>query len=323
MLKREAEGPAPVLPKGRHSRDLTFRRGCVRFGVPIVTHAPQTPSLLSRRGVRMAVLLLAIGALTPLGPARAAQPPVGWVVRCDFVRHLKDDPIVYPAQRGASHLHAFWGNKTTDAFSTHRSLLNGATSCGLNEDKAAYWVPAVYGGTTLVTPMRGSFYYRSRTHPASAVRAFPAGLKVIAGNSSATTPQRTNVLYWDCDEGGSDQNLDHPVNCGTGFVSANVIFPDCWDGVHTDSSNHKSHMAYSADPNGDGLPTCPKVHPVPVPRLIYSLVFPVHDGTRLRLSSGAHFTMHADFFNGWVQTKLETLVATCIRAKIDCGTVKS
>ena len=29
-----------------------------------------------------------------------------------------DDPIVYPKQPGASHLHDFFGNETTNAFST-------------------------------------------------------------------------------------------------------------------------------------------------------------------------------------------------------------
>ena len=285
--------------------------------------SPRNPSQFSPRVVRLALLLLAIGVLTPLATAKAAPSPAGWVVRCEFVRHLKDDPIVYPGGPGASHLHAFWGNKTTNASSTHRSLLNGATSCGLNEDRAAYWTPAAYAGTALLTPMRGSFYYRSRTYPSSAVRAFPPGLKVIAGNGSATGPQPTRVLYWDCDGGGSDANLDHPVNCGTGSVSANITFPDCWDGVHTDSADHKSHMAYSVDPDSDRRHTCPAAHRVPVPRLTYSLVFPVHDGTKLKLSSGPHFTMHADFFNGWVQSKLDSLVTTCIRGQIDCGTPRS
>ena len=282
------------------------------------------PPIVSwRRVVRSAVALVAIGALSPVSPGQAAPSTVGWVVRCEFVRHLRDDPIAYPGRPGASHLHAFWGNKTTDASSTHASLLRGATSCGLSEDKAAYWVPAAYSGTTLLTPMRGTFYYRSRTHPASAVRPFPPGLKVIAGNGAATGPQSTRILYWDCDKGGSDQNLDHPVDCGNGFVSANIRFPDCWNGVNIDSTDHKRHMAYSTDPDGDGRHTCPRTHPVPVPRLTYSLVFPIHDGTKLKLSSGPHHTMHADFFNGWVQAKLATLVTQCIHAQIDCGTLRS
>ena len=184
-------------------------------------------------------------------------------------------------------------------------------------------MPAVYSGSTLLTPMRGNFYYRSRTHPGTAVRPFPPGLKVIAGNAMATGPQSTRILYWDCDKGGSDKNLDHPVDCGSGFVSANIRFPDCWNGLNIDSADHKRHMAYSIDPDGDGRHSCPRTHPVPVPRLTYSLVFPIHDGTRVKLSNGPHYTMHADFFNAWEQAKLADLVGDCIHAQIDCGTLRS
>jgi uncharacterized protein DUF1996 len=281
----------------------------------------RTPS--AYRVVPLAILVLAIAALAPLPPAAGSASTVtGWVVRCGFVRHLKDDPIVYPGQPGKSHLHAFFGNTTTNASSTYSSLQKGATSCELSEDKAAYWIPAVYSGTTLVSPNSGAFYYRNRIFPPSAVRSFPPGLKMIAGNSSASGPQSTRVVYWDCDGGGSDQNLDHPVNCGTGVVSANILFPECWDGVHTDSSSHKSHMAYAVDPDGDGRATCPTTHAVPVPRLIYSLTFPIHDGTKLKLSSGPYYTMHADFINSWVQSKLDSLVTQCIKAQIDCGTLR-
>jgi hypothetical protein len=29
------------------------------------------------------------------------------------------------------------------------------------------------------------------------------------------------------------------------LLQLDVIFPDCWDGRHLDSPDHKSHMAYS------------------------------------------------------------------------------
>ncbi len=249
--------------------------------------------------------------------ADAHQP--GWVVRCRFVRHRRDDPIVYPRNPGASHLHAFFGNKGTDAFSTYKSLRNGHTSCGLAQDKAAYWIPAVYASGRRLSPLIASFYYRSRTSPARNVQPYPPGLKMIAGRSDAKRPQPTSVVYWDCDGGGPDADRDHPVDCGPGIVSANVRFPDCWDGRHRDSRNHRRHMAYSADPNDDGRFRCPKGHPVAVPRLTYSLQFPIHDGRKLELSSGPPRTMHADFFNAWVQRKLRRLVHRCIRAGRECG----
>jgi hypothetical protein len=39
---------------------------------------------------------------------------------------------------------------------------------------------------------------------------------------------------------------------------------------------------------------------------------------RIKLSSGPYWTMHADFWNTWVQSRLETLTDNCIRASKDC-----
>jgi hypothetical protein len=80
-----------------------------------------------------------------------------------------------------------------------------------------------------------------------------------------------------------------------------------------------SHMARSVDPDDNDRFTCPRSHPVPVPRLIFKLTWPVHDGTTIELSSGAPYTLHGDFINSWVQSKLSSLVRRCIRADRDCG----
>src|SRR6266498_3077280 len=65
---------------------------------------------------------------------------------CQRSHELNDDPIVFPGQPGASHLHVFAGNRTTNAFSTPQSLAaNSATTCGDQPlDASGYWVPAVY-----------------------------------------------------------------------------------------------------------------------------------------------------------------------------------
>jgi hypothetical protein len=239
---------------------------------------------------------------------------------CYFNHQAANDPIVFPNQPGASHLHDFSGNTTTDASSTYDSLLHGGTSCELAEDTAAYWTPTLYLESNPI-PYRENeldFYYRSRTYPLSEVQPFPAGLKVIAGNASAIGPQSTMAVDWDCEDGGSDDDLNHPVDCGTGYVSADIKFPDCWDGVHLDSPDHKSHMAYSIK-GKDGRFRCPTTHPLPVPRLIFSLEWEVHDGTRITLSSGPYYTLHADFINSWQPGALEALVAQCINPAVNCG----
>src|SRR2546423_3174010 len=42
---------------------------------------------------------------------------------CKYSHMAPDDPIVFPGQSGASHLHVFWGNSLTDANSTAQSLV--------------------------------------------------------------------------------------------------------------------------------------------------------------------------------------------------------
>src|SRR5688500_16593378 len=41
---------------------------------------------------------------------------------CRFSHEAPDDPIVFPGQAGKSHLHTFFGNRTTSAASTYESL---------------------------------------------------------------------------------------------------------------------------------------------------------------------------------------------------------
>jgi hypothetical protein len=268
------------------------------------------------------LILMALTLTTTADVPASAGGSVGWVNVCGFVRHRTVDPIVYPGQPGAGHLHDFFGNKGVTAYSTLRTLVDNATSCAAGADRAGYWVPALYSDGTLIRPRAGTFYYRSIVYPRSSVRAFPPGLEVIAGNGHATGPQDDDIVYWGCSTlGGDDPPRNHPVDCGTGWVTAHVNFPDCWDGVRKDSWNHKRHMAYSIDPNDDDRYRCPKSHPVPVPRLIYALEWPIHDGTRITLSSGQYYTLHADFFNAWKQRALRRLVRRCIHAEIDCDKI--
>ena len=114
--------------------------------------------------------LAAIAAAAVLGPAAFAGKPktgdearvsradlvgVNFVENCRYCHQAPDDPIVFPGQPGLSHQHTFVGNRTTNAFSSFGSLRSGGTTCLRPEDTAAYWVPALYQGTTEVLPRRG------------------------------------------------------------------------------------------------------------------------------------------------------------------------
>jgi len=57
----------------------------------------------------------------------APDPVVGaFRTECRYSHVSFDDPIVYPGQPGAAHLHAFYGNTAMDAYTTTAD--NGASS---------------------------------------------------------------------------------------------------------------------------------------------------------------------------------------------------
>src|SRR5699024_2702271 len=95
------------------------------------------------------------------------------------------------------------------------------------------------------------------------VLPFPQGLRMIAGNAKATSDQPLSVVAWDCGGGGIES--PHMYQCAGGSsqpMVSELNFPSCWDGVHLDSADHKSHMAYAA---GNGA--CPTSHPVSLPQI--------------------------------------------------------
>ena len=248
---------------------------------------------------------------------------------CSVTFRNPDDPIVYPGQPGASHDHSFMGSNTTDAYTTTSKLTAGGTSCGdangliNSHDRSGYWFPTVFNGSTPVIPEGvQTIYYKSGVTNYGAVKPFPAGLRYVTGNSTAASAaefqnSRGTVEGWEC--GNSAQNFDIPARCDQGaHLVIRYQAPSCWDGIHLDSPNHKSHMAYP-DKIGD-LSRCPADHPVAVPMLEFKMGFPVSgDMSQVRLSSGRGYTWHYDFFNGWDFPQLNALVSHCINGGLQCN----
>jgi len=110
--------------------------------------------------------------------------------------YLKDDPIVFPNQPGASHLHMFFGNTRADANSevgtgTQNDLLiRGASTVqgGKGANPTSYWVPALVDGPLngcatarkIILPDAITVYYKTRRPGES--KLVPEGLQVIGGN---------------------------------------------------------------------------------------------------------------------------------------------
>jgi len=255
-----------------------------------------------------AVVLMHVGTI----PSAAASTVPDFVSTCAFSHRAMDDPIVAPGRPGASHSHDFFGNATTDAFSTLTSLHSGSTTCDMPGDTAAYWVPTLSVGGHQVTPTRLRAYYRPGTKDPASLTSIPAGLKMVAGNSHATTAQSTRVVTWGC--GVASQGTASVPTCPAGTLVLHVYFPDCWDGVHLDSTDHASHMAYTK------FGRCPADHPVAIPKLTEDVLYPIRGGPGVALASGSGLTAHADFFNAWHQQRLDALVQGClVRQRDNCA----
>jgi hypothetical protein len=266
-----------------------------------------------------AAALLAAGASSGgdgRGPTALSDLPqfddVEFITVCKFTHFAPDDPIVHYKMPGMSHHHSFFGNVTTNAFTTLSSLRKGATSCQRPEDTASYWAPTLLLNNKPVTPVEADVYYRRST--LAKVRPFPAGLKIVAGNALATKAQSMHVVFWNCSTDPTDASITIP-SCATPSLHAHIRFPNCWDGKHLDSADHHSHMSYSEK----GV--CPKRYPVAVPQIMLIIQYPISTETPLQLASFGQLTGHADFFNGWKQAELKRLVDYCLNALRACGAV--
>jgi hypothetical protein len=259
-------------------------------------------------------------------PARADDD--GWIVECPLSHSLMDDPIVYPHQPGASHRHDFFGAKSTDAFSTVKSMRRDGTTCGLKADTAGYWLPALYRNGQRVRPQGGDteqvIYYRNDLDSSEHITVPPKNLQMVVGNRRARSPAGnpllgTSKMYFNCNDGeGPQAQVAKPPVCDDGILVLHVRFPQCWDGEHVDSPDHISHMAFVDE--GD---TCPSSHPVAIPRVTIRAEYPVgrhYHPNNIKFASGPYYTVHGDFWQTWHMDKLRTLIRRCFHGHKDCGT---
>ncbi|GAB3860363.1 DUF1996 domain-containing protein [Dactylosporangium cerinum] len=253
-------------------------------------------------------------------PANAVRVPE-FNASCTYSHSRKDDPIVFPGLPGASHMHSFIGNRSTDANSTADTLLaNAGTSCAPAPDLSAYWVPTLYERGVAVEPKAVVVYYGSRLTDSSRTVPFPQGFRMIAGDAKlqAPTPAGTVNQFYCAGPGGeigrsADGNWPR---CAPGAsLLFQLVFQDCWDGVHLDSPTHKGHVAYTYDG------TCSGAFPVAIPSVSFVIAYPTPgsaDG--FTLSSGMASSFHGDSFFAWDNAAQGHRVKNCIVQKAKCNT---
>jgi hypothetical protein len=296
------------------------------LSVPVPPTLHRRPSRWRIIGVTVLILSM-VGVALPLTRATALrQSQAVWSIKCELSHRAPDDPIVFPAQAGRSHMHDFFGNVSTDADSSTASLVNAGSTClkGMDTvDRAAYWTPSLMQGNAVVAGVPGEQRidaYYAVLDKRTPVRPIPFGLRMIAGDAKATRPQPLNIVHYNClryPNGGQVTKPSASIpTCPDGsYLSAKITFPGCWDGKNLDSADHKSHMAYPV------RGACPVSHPVGLPSVGVRVRWKTVRGvasSRLSLSSGGQFSLHADFWNVWNPAVMEWLVSNCLNQTRNC-----
>jgi len=308
----------------RHTSRTVGQRNLATIEVLLMLGLKRFTRPLATAGAALMMLGLAV-------PTAQAVPGednsnVLWQMLCTIDHFGPDDPIVFPGQPGDSHMHSFYGNTTTNANSTAASLMAAPSTCGRNmqtSDRSAYWIPSLYkknadGSLALVKndDQHMFIYYRRpggtggpKVHP------FPPGLKMLAGNSQATSPQPLFMVQWDCDGGPEYPSIPQCPGTSSQSLHASIEFPSCWDGRQLDSPDHRSHMVYANADSG----ACPADHPVSLPQITYEIDYPgITGGSQYTLSSHGAYSMHADFFAAWDPQVQNALVTGCLNAGLNC-----
>jgi hypothetical protein len=258
------------------------------------------------------------GAVAQPVPTRsfAGPPPRAgfheFPANCTVTHRLTDDPIVFPGKPNTGHNHTFIGNPTTTANTTPETLVGGRTSCQDARDASSYWFPTLLQNGNPVLPEKVTVYYKSGVSDYRTVLPFPAGFRLIVGDMH--TPSAADFTgTWTC---GTKEFTDIPASCPAGSsLIVRLKAPSCWDNVHLDTPDHKSHMAYPV--NG----VCPADHPVPLPMLQMKVPYKLPGGNTagLAYSSGPSFSFHYDFMNGWDPTRQAEVIAHCVNGGRQCN----
>jgi Domain of unknown function (DUF1996)/Domain of unknown function (DUF4124) len=218
--------------------------------------------------------------------ATASVPGEGaFRIPCAVSHMSNDDPIVYPNQQGAAHHHTFFGNTSTNYASNvgNMSAVGNSTCAGGIANRSAYWMPSMIDTTTNtpISDIDALFYYKTGYGgvPTNLIVPPPKGLRMISGNSKATTADTAKVSYA-CIGNVITGWTPNIQNCNAGDVlEMSVSFPQCWDGKNLDSPDHISHMA-----NSGNFPTankCPTTHPVALPQVTFNAKFKVTKAWRV------------------------------------------
>ena len=174
---------------------------------------------------------------------------------CEFSHFAYDDPLVFPNQPGASHLHMFFGNTNVNAFSTYDTLIDsGSSTCNGQElNRTGYWAPAMLDGDgNARIPERIVVYYKGEGLANGKAQPYPPGAAIIPSGiinaqSNGAGGANGGKYSFYCSDQYSGQNRfssnSMPACNGDEFyartgardnphvvLEMNVKFPQCFNG---------------------------------------------------------------------------------------------
>lgn len=241
---------------------------------------------------------------------------------CERTNTASIDPIMMPGMTGMTMQHDFFGNRTVTASTVAKDLVGGSTSCSTSADSSSYWTPVLSRNGVQLKPKDVLIYWQARPESAAKIQTMPAGISIVAGNAKATVAQSSDVIEWTCSNAPGAPMAARatiPKDCATGTSLRLIVkFPSCWDGQTLDGKI-RTGVVY---PAAGGI--CPTSNPVLIPQIVMHINYPTSLTDGLTLSTapteeGSTLTAHADFINGWNQSRMDANVAACINTQTRCG----
>jgi len=255
--------------------------------------------------------------------------------------HARTDPIINQ-QCASDHMHTFYGPLHLHPQTSYSDLISTSpqySTSPVEENQSSYWHPSIYrrrrsdGETAtfeLVTNLEVGPYYRWDNSVSPRTVAYPPGFRMIAHypNPSGDLGAEGRMMTECCnisDDGGESCEewpfLHFPTrNCD--FVGIALAMPSCWNGVELgDNNDHIDHMRYTT--NGQVAGPCPADFPVRLPELQLFVRILNYQGVnyQYQTSSGSvgadsegngdNQNFHVDFFNGWKEGTIQTLIDNC------------
>ncbi len=221
-------------------------------------------------------------------------------------------------------------------------------------NRTPYWQPALLDGKGhAILADYTSFYYKRR--PAddpvvsnlSAPRyegkavPLPNGLKFLFGghpeDPSLPSDPHAHVTFGCIDPGGHPDSRNDPkdmladLRCAQQpgyWFEVHATAPDCWDGTHLDTPDHRSHLAYVKDTHL-GYSKCDAAHPFIIPAFTYAAFYtiaPTDDPSLIHFSSDEAdrsrpqgWSFHVDYVPAsWDPVVLKMWKDNCINKLLSC-----